>query len=69
MMYLKKQWYLFLNWLIPSRRERLLKKIMELDQESGVYDCCGDWNECGECTCQKKINNGNIFNNRCSLNN
>jgi len=35
---LRKHWNLFLNWLIPSRRARLLSEIMKRDQELGLYD-------------------------------
>ena len=35
---MKRYWNKFLNWLIPKRRERLLAKIMKLDQELGIYD-------------------------------
>lgn len=49
---LRKQWHKFLNWLIPGRRERLLSKIMELDQDLGLYECCGNWDEFGECSCK-----------------
>ena len=35
---LKKSWNRFLNWLIPSRRARLLSEIMKRDQELGLYD-------------------------------
>jgi hypothetical protein len=35
---MKRYWNRFLNWLIPSRRERLLTKIMKQDQEMGLYD-------------------------------
>ena len=38
----KKYWNLFLNRLIPSRRERLLEEITRLDQEGGLYD---EWDE------------------------
>ena len=35
---MKRYWNKFLNWLIPKRRERLLAKIMKLDQELGLYE-------------------------------
>ena len=35
---LNKHWNRFLNWLIPSRRSRLLSEIMKRDQELGLYD-------------------------------
>ena len=35
---MKRYWNKFLNWLIPSRRKRLISEIMKLDQESGLYD-------------------------------
>jgi len=35
---MKRYWNKFLNWLIPSRREKLLVKIMKQDQELGLYD-------------------------------
>jgi len=35
---LKKIWNRFLNRVIPGRRARLLAKIMQLDQELGLYD-------------------------------
>jgi hypothetical protein len=35
---MKRYWNKFLNWLIPNRRQRLLRKIMEQDQELGLYD-------------------------------
>jgi|TARA_R110001592_G_scaffold12879_3_gene60539 hypothetical protein len=35
---MKKYWNKFLNWLIPSRRGRLLAEIMKRDQELGLYD-------------------------------
>jgi len=35
---MKKYWNKFLNWLIPNRREKLLSKIMKIDQELGLYD-------------------------------
>ena len=35
---MKKYWNKFLNWLIPSRRGRLLAEIMKQDQELGLYD-------------------------------
>lgn len=35
---MKRYWNKFLNWLIPSRRERLLISIMKQDQEMGLYD-------------------------------
>ena len=35
---MKRYFNKFLNWIIPKRRERLLAKIMKLDQELGLYD-------------------------------
>ena len=35
---MKRLWNKFLNWLIPSRRKRLISEIMKQDQESGLYD-------------------------------
>lgn len=35
---LEKIWNRFLNWLIPDRRAKLLAKIMQMDQELGLYD-------------------------------
>ena len=35
---MKRYWNKFLNWIIPNRRERLLAKIMKLDQELGLYE-------------------------------
>ena len=35
---MKRYWNKFLNWLIPNRKERLLSKIMKIDQELGLYD-------------------------------
>lgn len=35
---MKRYWNRFLNWLIPSRRKRLISEIMKLDQDSGLYD-------------------------------
>ena len=35
---MKRYWNRFLNWLIPSRRKRLLSEIMKQDQELGLYD-------------------------------
>lgn len=34
---LKRYWYKFLNWVVPNRRERLLKKIMEFDEVNELY--------------------------------
>ena len=51
---LRKNWNRLLNWLIPSRRARLISEIMKRDQELGLYDtCCGDWDEFGKCKCGK----------------
>ena len=57
MNYLRKQWYLFLNKVIPNRKKNLLDKIVAQDKKNGLYDedCCGNWNDLGECTCYKKI--------------
>ena len=55
---LKKHWNRFLNWLIPNRREKLLVKMIRDAEELGLYDepeCCGDWNEMGECSCKKVV--------------
>jgi len=35
---MKRYWNKFLNWIIPNRRERLLSKIIKLDQELDLYD-------------------------------
>ena len=35
---MRRYWNKFLNWLIPSRRARLISKIMKQDQELGLYD-------------------------------
>jgi len=35
---MKRYWNKFLNWIIPNRRQRLLSKIMKIDQELGLYD-------------------------------
>ena len=35
---MKRYWNKFLNWIIPNRRQRLLAKIMKMDQELGLYD-------------------------------
>jgi hypothetical protein len=35
---LKKIWNRFLNRIMPGRRARLLSKIMQLDQELGLYN-------------------------------
>lgn len=35
---IKRKWNKFLNWLIPSRRKRLLSEMMRNDQELGLYD-------------------------------
>ena len=51
---LRRHWNRFLNWLIPGRRARLLAKIMKMDQELGLYECCGDWDEFGKCKCNRK---------------
>lgn len=56
---LRRHWNRLLNWLIPSRRARLLSEIMKADQESGLYDCCGDWDEYGICKCNKNIHGKN----------
>jgi len=53
---MKRRWNKFLNWLIPGRRERLLIQMIRDAEELGLYDepeCCGDWNEMGECNCKK----------------
>jgi len=34
---MRRYWNRFLNWLIPSRKERLLTKMMKQDQELGLY--------------------------------
>ena len=33
----RKYWNKFLNLIIPSRRKKLLLKMMEQDQELGLY--------------------------------
>lgn len=35
---MKKYWNKFLNWLIPNRREKILRKMMKESQEMGLYD-------------------------------
>lgn len=35
---MKRYWNKFLNWLIPSRRQRILVKMIKADQELGLYD-------------------------------
>jgi hypothetical protein len=35
---MKKYWNKFLNWLIPSRRRRILTEMTRKDQELGLYD-------------------------------
>jgi hypothetical protein len=35
---MKRYWNKFLNWIIPNRRERLLSKIIKIDQDLGLYD-------------------------------
>jgi len=35
---IRKYWNKFLNFIIPSRREKLLSKIMKQDQELGLYN-------------------------------
>lgn len=35
---MKRYWNKFLNWLIPSRRKRLISEIMKLDEELNLYD-------------------------------
>ena len=57
MNYFKKQWNLFLNKAIPGRREKLIKDIMKADQDNNLYECCGDWDEFGKCTCLKQNEN------------
>ena len=33
-----RYWNRFLNWLIPNRRERLLKQMIKESEELGLYD-------------------------------
>ena len=34
----RKYWNKFLNFIIPNRSKRLLAKMMEQDQELGLYE-------------------------------
>lgn len=47
-----KYYNIFLNWIIPNRRSRLLQKMMKQDQELGLYDCCRNYDELGKCKCK-----------------
>lgn len=53
---IRKYWNKILNKFIPSRRERILRKIIENDENLGLYQCCGDWDEYGICKCKKNKN-------------
>jgi hypothetical protein len=40
-----RYWNRFLNWLIPNRRERLLKQMIKESEELGLYDETFNTNE------------------------
>ena len=51
---MKKSWNKFLNWLIPGRRIRILARMVQQNQKTGQYECCGKWDEFGKCSCGRK---------------